>query len=236
MRRALYVFLVLAGAGIAGATAVAASDSRSLAFTIGVAPTQLAVALEPGQEACQEPIAVPARFDAVEMMIGTYVLPGPKLAVDVRDAATGAILASGLLPAGYLDNSTQSVPVDPVSAGRRIAVCVRNDGGRRAALYGGIAIAARGSEARVDGHPVDADLTLVFRRQRPSSLLALFPDLAGRAALFHPGWVGAWTLWILGGALIFVVPLLLAASLTSAERDRCVHCNGHLGGRARSGD
>jgi len=236
MRRALFVFLLLAVAGISGAIAVAASDSRSLAFTLGVAPTQVAVALEPGQEACQEPIAVPAEFDAVEMIIGSYFLPGPKLAVEVRDAATGAMLTSGRLAAGYPDNSTQSVPVGPVSAGRRIAVCVRNEGGRRAALYGGIALAARGSEVRVDGHPVDADVTLVFRRQRPSSLLALVPDLARRATLFHPGWVGAWTFWVLGGALIFVVPLLLAASLTSAERDRRFHSNGHLDGSARSGD
>jgi hypothetical protein len=42
-----------------------------------------------------------------------------------------------------------------------------------------------------------------------SSLLARLADVAERASLFRPGWVGAWSFW----ALLVLVPALWAAGL-----------------------
>jgi hypothetical protein len=37
-----------------------------------------------------------------------------------------------------------------------------------------------------------------------------------RAALFRPGWVGAWTFWLLLAALVIGVPTLLGRALRAA--------------------
>ena len=42
------------------------------------------------------------------------------------------------------------------------------------------------------------------------TLLGMLPDIAHRAALFRPGWVGAWTYWAL---LFALTPLLIYAAL-----------------------
>jgi hypothetical protein len=39
-----------------------------------------------------------------------------------------------------------------------------------------------------------------------------------RAALWHPGAVGAWTFWLLLGLAALLVPFLLARALAAGER------------------
>jgi len=49
-------------------------------------------------------------------------------------------------------------------------------------------------------------------------MLTALPDVFERAALWHPGWVGPWTFWLLLALVLGGVPLLLWRALSEAER------------------
>jgi hypothetical protein len=209
----------LAGVAIAAGAllVVAATDERELAFTLGVVPGMVAVELAPGEETCQAPVDVAERFEAVRLKLGTSSGPGSPLVVSVRDVASGATLGAGRLAGGYPDNTRPDVTVGSVPArSRPVAVCVRNAGRRDAALYGGPDIAARASTASGGRAATQVDIGLVFLRERPASALALVPDAFGRAALFRPRWVGAWTFWALAAGVVLLSPALLARAIASS--------------------
>jgi hypothetical protein len=76
------------------------------------------------------------------------------------------------------------------------------------------------SAATLDGRRLpNRDIAMVFPRAEPKSVLALVPEMFRRAALFRPGWVGAWTFWLLAALILLGAPLLLARALASAEDD-----------------
>jgi hypothetical protein len=204
--------LVLIGVGL--------GDRSDEAFTLGVRPAGVAAELRPGNRACQERIEVPEDFSSVELQIGTYRRAGVPLDVSVTErTATGPRLGSGSLGGGYPDVSRQRVGVGEIDSGGQIAVCVENAGTRKVALYGNAGIAAPFSPLRVRGRVVDNDLTLIFHRSQERSLIAELPDSFDRASLFKAGWVGAWTFWLLGLAVVGLVPLVLALALRGLGRD-----------------
>ena len=201
-------------AGIAGLLVTAATDERDLAFTLGVQPAQVAAVLNPGQEACQQPIYASDNAADVRFKAGTYGRPGPPL--EVKAIHIGASRATSV-SAGYPDNSFVTAPLDGVRKGGVVGVCIRNAGKQRLALYGGAPQAARTSAAFVDGKNVNTDLTLVFERAHSRSTLSALPDIFQRAALWHPGWVGVWTFWVLLVLVLIGVPLLLWRALATSE-------------------
>lgn len=206
--------------GLAVLIAVGLADRRGEAFTLGVRPGGVGAELRPGQRACEERIEVPEQFSAIELQIGTYRRPGVPLELTVHDrTAAGRELGAGDLAGGYPDVSRQLVEVGSIGAGRQVAVCVRNAGSRRVALYGNAGIAAPFSTLRVEGRSVDNDLTLVFHRSGERSLLAALPGAFRHAALFKAGWVGAWTVWLVALAVVGLVPLALALALRSLRDD-----------------
>jgi hypothetical protein len=218
MRKASIAFLVVAGVGVASALLAGARDSPSpLAATLGVVPQEVAVSIPPGQQGCQTPIDLSASFASVQINVGTYRHLGPPISVITRRAGQPVVLSVGQLPPGYPDNSAQTVRVKPVAGGQRVAVCVLNRGNRPLALYGGPALAARTSTATLDGKVLSTDISMVFLRRHNVQLITMLPTIFRRAALFHATWVGAWTFWLLAGALVLLVPLLLAFGLRDSE-------------------
>lgn len=218
-KHALVVFGVVVIAGVGAVLLAASRDERDLAFTLGVAPSTLAAELSPGTEACQRPVVVGETFTGVRFQIGTYERSGSALAVTVRPAGEPGIVARGTLQGGYPDVSEQTVRLDrAVDKGQRIAVCARNVGDRRIAIYGGPELAKRNSSVVIDRQPVATDMTLVFTRESRSAL-AQVPDVFERASAFRPVWVGPWTFWALAGLLLIAVPALLAVALRDAFRD-----------------
>jgi hypothetical protein len=206
----------IALAAVAGLAATAAGERTDLAFTLGVVTTQVATDLRPGQQACQAPIDVRAAFGSVRVMTGTFFRPAPPFDMTITDARTGAELGRARIAPTSMQISTHVVRVPPVTAGREIAVCFRNAGRTVAGIYGGAG--APGSDAALEGRPVRPDLALVFLRERSISALSLLPEMFRRAALFHPGWVGAWTFWLLGGLFLVLVPALLAWAVAASAR------------------
>jgi hypothetical protein len=197
---------------------VAVQDDRDIAFTLSVTPDLVAAELEPGDTTCQNPVAVAEAFDGVRFQVGTYHRPGPPLEVMVRRRGSPGPIASGRLAGGYPDISKPTVPIRPaVPKDELVAVCVRNRGDRRVALYGGPELAKRRSRATLDGRDLRSDLTLVFT-QNQTSALATAPEIFERASLFRPVWIGAWTYWLLLALVLLVVPALLAVALKRAYR------------------
>jgi hypothetical protein len=213
---AVLAFLVVVVVGVGLTLAVAARDDRDVAFTLGVSPGLVAAEIAPGAESCQTPIDVAQPFGGVRFQVGTYRRPGPPLDIAVRRPGSARPIASGLLPGGYPDVSQPTVALDrEVPTGARVAVCFRNRGDRRLALYGGPELAALGSNAELDGSDLRTDLTLVFTGES-SSVLAAVPDVFERASLFRPVWIGAWAYWLLAGLILLLVPAALVWSLRAA--------------------
>jgi hypothetical protein len=210
-------FLVVAAGGLLALAVVAASDSRALAFTLGVPPTQVGAELRPGQTACQAPVVVPSAFSRVRFQVGTYRRRGEPLEVVVRSLRSGTAVGQGRLRGGYPDVSKPAVGVGRVAPEEEVEVCIRNTGNSKAALYGGVTAAAPGTDARVAGAETGTDLTLLFERAEPRSMLATVPDVFRRASVFRPGWAGSWTFWVLALLLGVGVPALLALALARAH-------------------
>ena len=218
-RRAIQLVVLGACTGAAVLTIAAAEDARHLAFTVDTRLSKLAAVIAPRQEACQRDVDVEARFDAVQLVYGTFHRPGPTLAVRVLDSPTGRTLATGHQPAGYPDNRPTATAVSPgVPAPGRVDVCVRNAGGRRVALWGGDASDAYPSRATVGDRPASGDLSLVLLRRHARTALSLVPTIFRRAALFHPSWVGSWTFWLLLAGVVLVMPALLCVAVGRAAQ------------------
>ena len=90
---------------------------------------------------------------------------------------------------------------------------MRNAGSRRVAVFSGPPTDNEPSHATVRDRPVDKDIVIELIRRDEATVLSLVPDIFERAALFHPSWIGAWTLWLLLALILIGVPLLLARAL-----------------------
>jgi hypothetical protein len=223
MRRSGLVATVLIGAAVLALAATAALRDNRLAFTLGVTSAGPVAELPEGQRACQRGVAVPpdGGFDRVRLALGTYSRPGPPVSVTVEDAVTGARVAGGRLEGGYPDigqRDSHVVPVGEVAEGRRVSVCVANEGPGRVAVYGNAGIASRTTSLEVEGKPVDLDMNLVFETDERATA-SLLPAMAERASLFRAAWVGPWTYAVLAALVLGAVPALLVRALAAAERE-----------------
>jgi hypothetical protein len=207
MRSAVAALLAVVLCGLLALILVGALERRELAFTLGVTYQEPAARQAPGDELCQGPIHTPESFQAVRLKVGSLRRPGQPLRVEVRGLDGRA--AVGRVPGGYADNNVLTVPVGDVMRGRRIDVCVTNDGDRAIALYGSGALASRSSEAQLNGQAIDKDVAIDFLRGDSPTVLSLAPEMADRASLFHGSWVGPWTIWLLAALVGVGLPVLL---------------------------
>jgi hypothetical protein len=205
-RVAVVPLAAIAALGALALLVAAGLDDREQAFTVGLPAVRVAADLPPGESACSMAIDVPADFSRVRLSTASFGRPGPPLTV-----TAGA--ARGTVAGGYPDNSAVEARLETVREGERVEVCVANDGDHRVALLG----------SPPDTPPYDLAnpglgpaIGIVFLRDKPSSMAALVPEAFERASLFRPGWVGAWTFWILLGLVVVALPGLLAAAYRSA--------------------
>jgi hypothetical protein len=216
MRRAATVFSAVVLAGLVTVIVVAATQQPSEAFSLGVGP-RAPVEVRAGDQLCQRPIQPVHGFERISLTLGSYRRPGPEVRVEVRDASGGRRLGVGTLPAGWPDVSAQTVDVGVIERDGRIAVCLRNLSSRPFAPYGEGGAANRSSAAYRNERRLDADVSMIFIRDREASFLSFLPDMVDRAALFHGEWVGAWTLWLVLALVLLAVPALLVVALRAVE-------------------
>ncbi len=223
MRRPVLVLLGLCLAAVLALVVVAGARETRMAFTLGVTPAGPQRAIQPGQTGCQGVIDVPegGAFDAVEIPLGTDGRPGPALAVTIRGYPDGAVLARGRLAGGYPDVADgpaahRAGPRDPRGAAGSRSACATPVA--RRSPRSATATWPPGSRPT----PSTASRTstdIAIRFQQPAqSMLSRFGQVADRAALFRPGWVGAWTYWLLAAVLALGIPALLAFALRGALR------------------
>lgn len=216
MRRAAVAFAVTFGVGLLGVAVAGLVEKRSEAFTINVGQVFPMAPLDEGEELCQQPIDVPAGFNAVQLGVGTFERPGPPFRIEVRKLG-GRTLGKGRVAGGYGDNEQHVVDVGEVDEGEQVAVCVVNEGPRPLAVYGAQDISARTSQAFKGQEPLAQDASFLFLRDDETSVLALLPQMVERASVFHGAWVHPWLLWVLLAGAVIGVPLLLLVALGTSR-------------------
>lgn len=215
-RWGVVTFALIAVIGLGGLLYAATHDERSTAFSLDVTPTREVAILGPQESACEGPILTQVAFGYIQIFLIPGAVPGAAFQLTVRDSESGKLLATGRLPSGYTTQIAPGVPLDTtVSAGRRVEVCLHNLGPTRAAPLGGPGNLVDSVVGKLNPY----DVSLIFLRRRPRSLLSLLPTVFDRAALFHPRWVGAWTFWLLAGAVLAAFGLGGVAIARAARED-----------------
>ena len=230
----------LVPAGIVSATVLvaalalalsAAGDERTLAFSNGANTFHLASFVGRGYVACERDVHVEGGFDALQLAL--FAAPRrADLTVTVAPSSGGRPIASGPVPPGSGSRRTSIATVRlsrGVPAGGSVDVCVRSRRSSRSeaklvAIMGSPRIGGRPSHVELigphGGHAeLGTDFHLVFLRDHPRSVLSQVPAIFRRAALFRPGFVGAWTYWALLAIVLVAVPALLVRALRAAEVD-----------------
>jgi hypothetical protein len=220
------VLLLAVALTLAAIAASAAAQTTPLAFTLGVSPDDQAVSLYGNRVACQQPIDVPVAFQTVAFAVAGDEPSGPPLSVEVRAFPEGRRLGAGRLDDEYTDQATRSVKMGSIPAGERVSVCFRalGDAGAPGAeedegarLQGGPSQAARSSAVFLNGRQRPDDLTLIFARDRPVTVLSLVPEMLDRATLWRPGPASGGLLAVLLAVAAIAVPLLLGRALRRAD-------------------
>jgi hypothetical protein len=216
-RRALPAFGLVLGGAIAALLALAVTSDRRQAFTLGVRADAAVVKLRPGDEVCQRPIEVLERFDRVRIQLGTYARPASPYSLELRSNGSARQVARATVRRGYEDSVVQTVLLSrEVAEGQVVAVCIRNSGRQRLAVYGSSDLSNRASTSYLNGEGTGADLMLVFDFPDGRSELELLPAIIRRASLFHGGWASSAAYWVLLALLVGALTAMPALALRSA--------------------
>jgi hypothetical protein len=212
---AVRTFLLVLAAGFVLLVAIAVADRRG--FRVRV-PSDSQVLVAPGQERCSGIIRPPgAGADRVRFWARVSGAgPTPPIVVFVRRSRTAQTLADGTTEGGPAGSRTVRLR-GSVAGSRKVVACFLNAGAVPAVLLPPPGTPTRVTVERSDALADYADVGLDLDRSDNRSLLALLPDVFERASLFRPGWVGAWTYWLLLVALVIGVPVLLSRALASAS-------------------
>lgn len=176
----------------------------------------------PGQTVCQAPVPVSSRAAGITIWAAGGMSGTPRFLVTVRNAATNARVARSVLTSG----SALSAPIvplagaltHPLSPGRRVSVCLSSTSRGTVNLLGSASGPYSGA-LTLSGKRSNLALAMLFSAPRSRSLIALLPTVFARAALFHPGWMGAWTFWALLAGLVVAAALSLRSLLLGAGLD-----------------
>ncbi len=213
--RPLRTLLLVVAVGLIGLLILAAADRRG--FRLGL-NTESVVMVEPGQEACRTLIRPPqAGANRVTFWASGASADGsaPPITVRLRKGRQSQLLAIARLPAGRAGPRHARLR-GSVAGSRKVAACFTNAGAVNLLLMPRPGTPTRVVPARLTERSDNVDVALELVREPERSLLSELPDSFERAALFRPGWVGAWTFWLLLVALAIGVPSLLGRALRAA--------------------
>ena len=145
---------------------------------------------------CEHGQLVPGDTGALNLLVGTYGRPTPR--IDVRVTAPGGdVVTRGVLPAGRREGRVR-VPVERVQQTvNGVDVCIRTGGGRTV-LYG------RAQNVR-----------LAWLRPGTESRLSLLPTIAHRVGLAKLNPLGSWLLAFL--ALVLAAAWFVALRIVVRE-------------------
>jgi Predicted membrane protein (DUF2142) len=175
-----------------------------------------------GRTLCIPGLSIPAGTGRIEL---EHLEPVPRPPIDASlriGSSTRYASAPGAPAAGKFTLAFARRPDAPAAAAGTL--CVTPRGGN--SVLGGVpGLQGDGVPVTLSGESVDVRVSVWFRPPagEQTTLLELLPELARRASLFRPGWVGPWTYWLL---LCLVTPALgyaavrLLARAAANERGR----------------
>jgi GT2 family glycosyltransferase len=219
---AVGAFGVTVVAGLAVLLLAASDDRSDVAFTNEASSSQEVVSIAGRRTFCQRVADVPKSFDGVNIPIYSGRSTEP-FALVVRDGRRGTRLGAGQGSAPPAP-AFVAIQTGRVEAGRPVRVCVENRSRGRLGLYG----TGEGERRVTRGTVRNGRVALIFTGES-RSLLQRIPDAFGRAELFKPAWLGAWTFWLLAAGFILGVPTLLAVALRRSLGSAPTAPNGQSG-------
>jgi hypothetical protein len=210
------VVLAVALALVAGALVLDMSGrAPRLAGSDHLAPVGFVATLEGSRELCQAQMVLPSDAERVQVLIGTYGLEVPELAVRFLGPA-GRLRASGRLAAGAAQGDVL-IPISyPHGAAAEGVLCVRVGGHSKVVLGGTVATPGPGSE-QIGGTAQPGRISILYLRPGRESWWQLLPSLSRRFGLGKASFFGDWTLVVAALALLGVwaaAVRLLARELT----------------------
>lgn len=211
----LRTLVLLVAVGVIGLVILAAADGRGFRLSLN---TDSVVAVGPGQEACRTLIRPPqAGTNQVTFWARGATADGsaPPITVRVRKGRYSQLLAIARLPSGPAGPRHAALR-GSVAGARKVAACFANTGAVSLLLTPRPGTPTRVVPAHLTERSDNVDVALELVRAPQRSLLSELPDVFERAARFRPGWVGAWTFWLLLAALVLGVPALVGRALRSA--------------------
>lgn len=211
-RRGVVLVFALVATVLAGLLLYNALKPRDFyTGTNSVVGKNVAAQVDAGASLCVDGLQVPAGTGRVQLDVAPIAAGTRRLDVRVRrgsevlgraSTTTQAGRAMAILP-------IRPRPEAPASVGAQLCVTVQGGGLDVYGLVGGIT----GSQGRwsVNGSSIPGQPAVWFlpREGARRSVVSQLPELARRAALFRPGWVGPWTYWVL---ILGAIPLLLVAT------------------------
>ncbi|MGI8506450.1 MAG: hypothetical protein ACR2MK_06520 [Solirubrobacteraceae bacterium] len=210
------MFVLAAALGLAALLVSASVPVESRAFVLG-SPNQNTIAiLAPGERACEGPVKGSEPVGGVRVW-GASVGGPSALEVTAMQRA-GAIAARGGMEVTSTPSAYTAALSPALPAGRELTVCVRSVGANPFSLLGSAPVNPA-VLMTLGGKQRQSEFSLALLRGPRQSLLASLPRAFARASLFHPGWVGTWTFWLLTLALLATVPLGAASIYVAAGSD-----------------
>jgi hypothetical protein len=205
VRRPWIAFVVIVLLALAGLLATGATGRSFRTFALG-APNAAQIALvQPGLTVCEGAVTSSAAAGAVEIWAASDEGLS-EVITSVRDAATGARLASGATLVNQQPSEYSAGLDDPVRAGRPLNVCLTNRGPQPLSLLGSAPVRPT-VVAEESGRSLHAEFSLVLMSAGHPSEIGLLGTAFARAALWRPSWVGSWTFWLLVAGLLATIPL-----------------------------
>jgi hypothetical protein len=145
-----------------------------------------------GQTLCQPQMILPDDAQRVKVLVGTYGLPVPSLAVSFQDAG-GRMLTSGRLIAGARQGEV-TIPIGYPHGGTVVGtLCVHVGAAAKVALGGDVFSPGPSSE-QVAGKPQGGRIAVTYLRPGSESWWQLLPTLSRRFAFGKASFFGDWTL------------------------------------------
>lgn len=216
---------VVAAVAVAAVVAVALvlHRGRDVAGTNSVAPSDRVAAVPAGGRLCVSHLWLPAGAASVSLQLATAAPGGAGVGLRL-DGPAGTVASRARVPAG----GAQSVSF-PFAAARTAgpaSLCLRPDapltrvGGTRTDPFPGVNYSPRPlpfdrvPEATLDGRALTDLVAVEFHWPGSRSAASQLGAATHRAALFRPGFVGAWTYVM----LLVLVPLLGATAVVLVVR------------------
>lgn len=210
------VVLVLGALAIAAGFGVDMSGRAvRMAGTDHVSAAAFVATVPSNGELCQPEMVLPPDAHGVELLIGTYGHPVPKLTASF--SAAGKQIASGRqLPGareGYVEVPLDNPRTSPVAG----TLCLKVGRAAHTVVFGGEqSIAGSGSE-QINGVPAPGRIALIYKRAAPESWWQLLPILSERFGVGKTSFFGDWTLAamaLLVAGVVIAALRLLARELT----------------------